>query len=351
MINSKQTLLQTLRDDGQTVHELRDANGGSLLVMQRGGRILGLYTHDERDSLLWVNPNLYQPEKAHATLNDPWWPNTGGDRIWLGPEVDLNMTPEGQYAAPRPLDPGQYSSSASDQQIRLDLSATVALYRSGAQCDVQLERHIGFVPNPLRYEKGLADALTHVRYVGYEQTTTLTLAQSSDDAAQVGLWDIVQLPTPGRMIVPTLGHPNANAPWMPLIGDAAPSVTASSHGIEIEMGAKSSFKLGVRTVNSIGRAGYVRPREDGQHMLVVRNFAINPSGDYVDVPPDPAASADFGYAFQCYNDNGNLGQFGELEYHAPAVSVRNPRHTDISQLWAFEGEAGAIQHISDALLG
>ena len=354
-MNTKQTLLQTLQNDGQTVHELRDVNGGSgsILIMQHGGRILGMYTHDEAENMLWVNPKLYQPETAHATLNDAWWPNTGGNRIWLGPEVDLNVMPTGQYGVPRALDPGQYASSVSEQQARLDLSTKVNLFRSGAQCDIQLERHIELVPNPLRYERGLAGVLARVRYVGYQQATTLTLAQSSDKAAQVGMWDIAQLPTPGRMIVPTMGHTNANAPWRPLIGDPAASVSASARGIEIAMSAKSSFKLGVRAVNTLGRAGYMRQRADGQHALVVRNFVVNLSGDYVDVPPaDTAdAKADFGYAFQCYNDDGRLGQFGELEYHVPAVSLRRPRHTDTSQLWAFEGEAGDIQQIADVLLG
>ena len=354
-MTTKQTLLQTLQADRQTVHELRNADGGSLLIMQHGGRILGLYTRDDAENLLWVNPRLYQPEgqpeSAHAALNDAWWPNTGGNRIWISPEVDVNIGADGQYGVPRALDPGQYALSVVDQTARLDLSAKVALHRSGAACEVQIERHIAFVPNPLRHERDLADVLGRVRYVGYQQATTLTLAQSTDDAAQVGMWDIVQLPTPGHMLVPTFGPTGdaETAPWQALIGDPAAKVAAHAHGVKVHMGPTTSFKLGVRAVHTVGRAGYIRPLSHGEHMLVVRNFDVNLSGDYIDVPPNDAE--DFGYAFQCYNDDGKLGQFGELEYHAPAVSLRYPQHTDTAQLWAFEGNAADIQAIASILLG
>lgn len=50
---------------------------------------------------------------------------------------------------------------------------------------------------------------------------------------------------------------------------------------------------------------------------------------------DPHA---IGYMTQCYVDDGKLGGFGEIEYHAPALdaSRKMMRMEDRSETWAFE---------------
>ena len=52
-------------------------------------------------------------------------------------------------------------------------------------------------------------------------------------------------------------------------------------------------------------------------------------------------------------DDGALGGFGELEYHAPAVGAGTGQttHTDLSQVWAFSGPAEAVGRIARLLLG
>ena len=57
--------------------------------------------------------------------------------------------------------------------------------------------------------------------------------------------------------------------------------------------------------------------QGGRSALIVRNFAVNPSGEYVDVPwKDPGY---LGFSTQACNVNSGLGQFSELEYHIPAI--------------------------------
>src|SRR5262249_42454173 len=96
--------------------------------------------------------------------------------------------------------------------------------------------------------------------------------------------------------------------------------------------------------------GYLYEK-DGESSLIVRNFRVNPSGEYVDVPwTEPE---NFGFSFQACNVNSHLGAFSELEYHAPAL---NPRENaavseDESQLWAFRGDRGTILSIARHLLG
>ena len=84
----------------------------------------------------------------------------------------------------------------------------------------------------------------------------------------------------------------------------------------------------------------------------MRNFFVNPSGEYIDVQRhDPD---DFGYAFQmCRVDEVEFGSFCEMEYHAPALgALPDPtRSDDVSQVWAFRGPRGAIDAIARKLLG
>ena len=84
----------------------------------------------------------------------------------------------------------------------------------------------------------------------------------------------------------------------------------------------------------------------------MRNFFVNPSGDYIDVQRhDPD---DFGYAFQmCRVDEPQFGSFCELEYHAPALgALPDPtRSEDISQVWAFRGPRERSTPSHSKLLG
>ena len=91
--------------------------------------------------------------------------------------------------------------------------------------------------------------------------------------------------------------------------------------------------------------------ENAQWNLVVRNFQVNPSGEYIDAPWDDPD--DLGYAFQAYNDEGTLGSFGELEYHTPAIGgeAGSDFFADRSQVWAFEGEQARVLAIAEQLLG
>ena len=84
---------------------------------------------------------------------------------------------------------------------------------------------------------------------------------------------------------------------------------------------------------------------------MVRNFFVNPSGEYVDVPKDDPA--DLGYSVHAVNVLSALGDFCELEYHAPALGLdpRNTESTDVSQVWAFRGPKTAIRKLVALLLG
>src|SRR5581483_1251281 len=85
------------------------------------------------------------------------------------------------------------------------------------------------------------------------------------------------------------------------MGSIAPEdLIVQDHLIRYKMRAGGEHKLGVRAAALTGRAGYLRTT-DREASLVVRNFSVNPSGEYVDVPW--TETKNFGFAFQACNVN------------------------------------------------
>jgi len=85
--------------------------------------------------------------------------------------------------------------------------------------------------------------------------------------------------------------------------------------------------------------------------MIIRNFFVNPSGEYVDVPW--RETGNFGFAIQACNVDSGLGSFSELEYHVPAIGGGTglTAYEDVSQIWAFRGPAESVQAIARRLLG
>jgi hypothetical protein len=89
----------------------------------------------------------------------------------------------------------------------------------------------------------------------------------------------------------------------------------------------------------------------GKWCLIIRNFAVNPSGEYVDVPWNDANNC--GFSTQACNVNSSLGQFSELEYHIPAIGhgTGRTRCDDETQVWAFRGSKTEISRVCGLLVG
>ena len=82
--------------------------------------------------------------------------------------------------------------------------------------------------------------------------------------------------------------------------------------------------------------GYLYECRDGW-TLVIRNFTVNPSGEYIDVPGQRSTASDaFGYSTQACSVQTELGNYCELEYHVPAIGFDTGQQSshDTSQVWA-----------------
>jgi hypothetical protein len=178
------------------------------------------------------------------------------------------------------------------------------------------------------------DLFGRLHYAGYTLFTQLRFMSGQAEAARAGVWNLLQLPHGGDLLIPTRTHTKVDM----FMGEiAAQDLETTDHLIRYKMRAAGKHKFGIQAATAIGRVGYLHAAA-GQTSLVIRSFSIDPSGEYVDVPwGNPSVAGSVIQA--CNIDDCKLGQYSELEYHAPAIGgVGGRSHCeDVSQVWAFSG--------------
>src|SRR5690348_2487272 len=108
---SSLNLVKILNEVGKPTRVFKTSDGTSVLVLPYGGRVLGLFAAKSDQNFYWTNTALNDVESARAFYAGDQWKNSGGDRTWLAPEVDLFFPKFPQrepYFQQRSLDPGQY---------------------------------------------------------------------------------------------------------------------------------------------------------------------------------------------------------------------------------------------------
>ena len=325
-------------------------DGSRLLILPFGGRLLGLFPAGSDENFLWTNPALATADSAAAWLARDGWPNPGGDRTWLAPEIELFIgdldRPGETYAVPPALDPGNWTlTSAEASGVSLTNEARLRLHRSGVVVGVRLGKSYGPAGNLL---SGTPLASAGLQYAGYTQVTTLEVEPQPDADVRLGIWNLLQLPPPGVMLIPTRDRVEAQQ----VFGALSPGeLTAEPHLVRWEMGGDGvDAKIALRAPLLTGRAGYVRRSAQNDTLdLVVREFAVEPEGDYVDALWE--APHETGWAFQACCVRTGAERFNELEYHAPAATDGGSLSRDESRLWAFRGPSAAISDAAELLLG
>lgn len=338
-MSSAGRLVNAIEGAGKEVLFLRMPDGSGTLVLPHGGRVLGLFSASCEENFFWTSPLLDSAETARAFFESTDWHNSGGDRTWIAPEVDVffpdypDLT---RYWQPRELDPGSYSVQMEDPWPRLTNRLSLVFSRTGQRVSMEIVKRIAPAPDPVQ-----SDAL---EYAGYTLYTSLTL--QAESACRLGLWNLLQLTHPGEFLVPTVSRPEVSV----YFGMVEPDdLEISEHLLRYQACKPGGHKLGIGCAFLSGRAGYLYRDERGL-CLVVRQFHVNPSGVYVDVPwREPNGP---GTAFQACNVNSGIGRFNELEYHAPAIGGPDGPHScdDTSVVWGFRGRADHVIEAACRLL-
>ncbi len=345
-------LVRAMADAGKPLEEFQTPDGSRLFLLPYGARIVALCSPGSDRSFYWKNPLLEKSETAKELFAGSGWHNTGGDRTWIAPELDTFFrSPESsEYIQPRALDMSDYSVEQACGGIQMSREMTLHLARPNRDAALRLTKWFGPAPNPLRFERDMAAVNHSLEYAGYSQRVTLeSLDKSAAAIPAVGIWNLMQLPSGGDLLVPLYSR----AAIQKCFGDVPEShIVLDDHLLRVNrVDFPNSHKIAIKASSLCGRTGYVYAQGD-QWSLAIRNFFINPSGQYVDVQRHD--TDDSGYAFQmCRVDEPAFGSFCEMEYHAPGLGLLPDatRSVDFSQVWAFRGTRDAIAAVVKKLLG
>lgn len=345
----KEDLSAILKSVGKPTESYCCPDGSTVLILPYGGRVLGLFAPASSENFYWTHPALGSVESARAFYDSEEWHNSGGDRTWLAPEVDIffpHFPNRDKYWQPRELDPGRYEVVGTADGIRLVNRLTCTLSRLHRSVALEISKSLTPAPNPLRYERSVGN-LRDIEYAGYTQHTSLSFVDRGAAAsARVGLWNLVQMPHGGDLLVPTYGKVQ---PKVCFGSVSQEDLVVDDHLIRYRMRATGEHKIAMRAVATAGRVGYLHTVGE-RWTLIIRNFFVNPSGEYADVPWED--TNDLGYSTQACNVNSHLGMFSELEYHIPAIGHGTGRTCcdDSAQVWAFRGDSEPIHAIARSLL-
>lgn len=344
-------LRYVLDEVGYSPRTITMADGSRLLVLPHGGRVLGLYTAACEKNFYWTSPAVKTVALARDFLRTDAWHNSGGDRTWLAPETDIffpGFPDLDRYEPPPALDPGTYSVVETASGFRLACRLSLRLARQRKDVSLSIDKWFRAALNPLRHERGID--LTDVTYAGYTQKVRLAVTSDTPPSrARIGLWNILQLPHGGEALFPTFSRAEPTVIFSHSGMIAPEDLTVSKRLVCFRMRQTGEHKISMRASVMTGRAAYYH-RRGNQADLVIRNFCVNPSGEYVDTPwNDPNW---LGFAVQACNVNGPAGVFSELEYHVPTVcGATTPKIcTDRSQVWAFRGPEAQVSRIRSLLV-
>jgi hypothetical protein len=345
-------LVATLKAVGKSTEIYQTDDGTRLLILPHGGRILGVFAPGSEENFLWTNSVLDNVESARAYYASDDWQNSGGDRTWLAPELDF-FFPKfpnvdiGGYWQPRSLDPGNYQLAKTGHGVTLTNRLNIEGFRSKKRVELEITKSVAGAANPLRYDALLRDGA--VEYAGHTLWTSLKIIdENPDHAPLVGLWSLTQMPHQGELFIPTYSRTKPRV-YFGLVHAPPDELTVGDRLLRFKMRAPGEHKIGVRAAVTTGRIGYIYPTGT-KHALIVRNFAVNPSGEYADVPwTEPE---DRGYSTQACSVSSRWGVFSEMEYHVPAIggSTGLRQIEDRSQLWAYRGSRVDIAKIAGVLL-
>jgi hypothetical protein len=342
-------VVQRLQERAIPYGTLALADRISLVICQRGGRILGPFQLPEGESLLWANPAFGERGAFGAFLAADGW-NLGGERIWVAPEIQYGVRDRRDFwrtlALPPQMDPGDWKLAQDGDTYTLTQALTLEAHNiAHGHKTLHIARRIRPAADPLRALSGYAELTDGVTFAGYEHDVTLTETQTDEIMSET--WSVMQLRPEGQLFIPATPVLEYSDYFEPI--DAAYQ-TIDEHGARLRITGDRRYKVGYKAAHLFGRLGYAGRLVDGRTYLIVRTFFNNPSAPYTEEPPDQVGCR--GHSVHVYNDGGMFGGFGELECNGQTIggSTGRSSSTDPFITWFYLGPRDKIAVIATHLL-
>lgn len=297
---------------------------GKLEILADYGRILKLEAAPGLN-VFWNNP-------ADNKTTSYGWFNPGGDRIWISPQSETFM-PDGtlsSYTVQKGIDPGVCTvSMADDKTLVMTSLLDVCFFKLGKSVKLQLKRTITEIES---------DAPAGVSFAGYRQELELTAIEGLENGMRPAIWSVLQLPPGGKIFFPDCDVVH--------LSGAYPGKQFENGKPVLYAPAKdASFKIGITPENCRGIMAYINESTPTAY-LVARNFETTPDGRYADYPlhaPEIFTNQQF------YCNYGDLGGFGEMEYHSQYLTCENPVIRTADTVRAYAGTSEEMNGILNKL--
>lgn len=297
-----------------------------------GARVLVVSpTGKSGENLLWTNPALSD------TAVD--W-NFGGARTWIAPEDKFYLDRQNNWFVPAQMDPGHYEITAhTSNQIECANEFTI-------RNQEQVEYHVKIIRN-IKTLKALNNLPNSVKFAGFEFTHSIQNLGHLTWGKQVdfmGLWSLIQINPGGTLLVPIKTEtPTPYRNYFNIFTDSYLRETGPLLSIKID--GKFRGKLGIAPTAAGKWLCYVCDRGPSSY-LIIKEFAVDPSGTYLDHPWGKAT--EYGDPVQLYNDDGQMGGFGEMECHAPAQVLKSQAQQTYSAKVTFlAGPLNVLQEFTE----
>lgn len=314
---------------------------GHLVTFSRGARAVPF--DEQGQPLLWLSPALLKARTASDlaawAASGDW--NFGAERLWIGPEIEYMVSDPhdfaGSYVLPAAMDPGDWSRVAEppgETSLRT-FRREMQLFAHGQRSPLAID-----VEQRLRPARDLMAGPTGVRHVGWAREVTVRRAAEDPGTAVCHAWVIAQVTADQHAlaIVPGAASARVTDYFEPI---DAQHFERSGPDLILRLTGTTRYKVGVKSGQHRGQLAYWRDLPDGQSLLLLRTFADDPSSRYLERPP--ASPQHEGDSIFVYNDNGRLGDFGEIEAFGRALERGQAEVADRFELHAWWGAREALE--------
>lgn len=343
------SILETFDYCGLKYERLSVGDGWEIVITEHGGHVFGPFSDSYPEGLFWIPASAGEPDEFKSLVDQKIW-NIGGDRVWIAPEIQFNISDRSRFRetlnTPKTIDPGSFAMTREEDRVFLSQELDLTSYNTvTGNIHLAFSRMIHRAENPLRKLPACGQLMQSVSYCGFEQVLDLQGTSAEDIYAET--WDLLQIRPKGTLFIPMYTPLRGTDHYEP----AGDHEYVTERGVCLRITGDSRYKIAYKSAVLTGRFGYLADSDGGQSALIIINYPNNPSAMYSEEPP--LIEGDTGYSIHIYNDDGNSGGFAEMECNLQTIGRPTGISRSIDRLtkWIFTGDTEQLRQIASVLLG